>query len=163
MAILAGLFFARGKYDAIYASSPPLFVGGAGLVVSLLRRTPFFFEVRDLWPESAVKLGQLTRPRAIRWATWLEESCYHRARKIVVTAAEMVARLQERGLPAEKLVLIRNGANSDLFRPDPGRRADIRAELGYNGEFVLLYAGLHGLVYDLEGVMDVADALRDKR
>jgi len=162
MAILAGLFLARGKYDAIYASSPPLFVGGAGWVVSLLRRTPFFFEVRDLWPESAVKLGQLTRPRAIRWATWLEESCYRRARKIIVTAAEMVARLQERGLPAEKIVLIRNGANSDLFRPDPGRRADIRAELGFDGQFILLYAGLHGLVYDLEGVMDVAASLRDK-
>ena len=162
-AIVAGLFLARGKYDAIYATSPPLFVGGAGLLVSLLRRTPFFFEVRDLWPESAVKLGQLSRPQAIRWATWLEERCYARAQKIIVVVDHMLRRLTERGIAPDKLKLIRNGANTDLFRPDPDRRQEIRAELGLNGNFLVLYAGLHGLVYDLVAIMDVAAMLKDHR
>ena len=56
---LAGLTCARGPFDVIYATSPPLFVGGAALAISYLRRTPLVFEVRDLWPESAVALGEL--------------------------------------------------------------------------------------------------------
>ena len=51
----------------IYCTSPPLFVGGAALVLSYLRRTPLVFEVRDLWPESAVALGELRNPRFIGW------------------------------------------------------------------------------------------------
>jgi hypothetical protein len=48
MATLAGLFKARGRYDLLYVTSPPLFVGGAGLALSYLRRLPLVFEVRDL-------------------------------------------------------------------------------------------------------------------
>ncbi|HEC33773.1 MAG TPA: glycosyltransferase WbuB, partial [Chloroflexi bacterium] len=81
-ATLAGLVLARGRYDVVYATSPPLFVGGAALALSLLRRIPLVFEVRDLWPESAVALGELENPRFIRWATWLEECCYRRAWRI---------------------------------------------------------------------------------
>ena len=58
-ATLAGWLLARGAYEAVYATSPPLFVGGAGLALSLLRRIPLVFEVRDLWPESAVVMGEL--------------------------------------------------------------------------------------------------------
>jgi colanic acid biosynthesis glycosyl transferase WcaI len=56
MAVMAGLLLARGKYDLIYATSPPLFVGAAALILSFIRRTLLVFEVRDLWPESAIGL-----------------------------------------------------------------------------------------------------------
>jgi hypothetical protein len=71
MAGLAGVLI-RGSYDLVYATSPPLFVGAAGLVAALARRIPFVFEVRDLWPESAVALGELSNPRAIAAAEKLE-------------------------------------------------------------------------------------------
>ena len=51
-AIIAGILLARGNYDLIYASSPPLFVGSAALVLRFMKRIPMVFEVRDLWPES---------------------------------------------------------------------------------------------------------------
>jgi colanic acid biosynthesis glycosyl transferase WcaI len=159
-AVLAGLLVARGRYDLIYASSPPLFVGGAGLALSWLRRTPIIFEVRDLWPGSAVTLGELTNARVIRWATRLEETCYRRARRIVVTAQEIADHLAGRGIPQAKVALIRNGASPGLFRPDPEMRQETRAELGVEGKFLVLYAGLHGLAYDLEGVLDVARELQ---
>ena len=129
-AALAGLLLARGRYDVIYATSPPLFVGGAALALSYLRHIPLVFEVRDLWPESAVALGELTNPCFIRWATWLEERCYARARRIIVVTQGIHDRLIERGLSAEKLVLIPNGANTDLFRPRPDEGAALRRELG---------------------------------
>src|SRR5512139_1192627 len=58
--IFAGLFLARGHFDLLYATSPPLFVGASGLLISRVRRIPFVFEVRDIWPESAVALGELS-------------------------------------------------------------------------------------------------------
>ncbi len=69
-AALGGLF-ERGPFDLIYATSPPLFVGGAALAISYLRRIPLVFEVRDLWPESAVVLGEIKSQRAIALATRL--------------------------------------------------------------------------------------------
>jgi len=72
MATLVGLFLTRKKYDVIYATSPPLFVGAAALILSYLRFTPLVFEVRDLWPKSAVALGELRNPFFIRLAEKLE-------------------------------------------------------------------------------------------
>jgi colanic acid biosynthesis glycosyl transferase WcaI len=125
-AILAGLFLARKRYDVIYATSPPLFVGGAGLVLSILRRTPLVFEVRDLWPESAVVLGELQNPLAIALAERLERACYRRARQIVLTTQEMKDHLAKRGIPTEKMQVVRNGANPELFQFDPLARRQIR-------------------------------------
>src|SRR2546421_1793526 len=75
MAALAGALI-RGRYDLVYATSPPLFVAVAGAVVALVRRIPFVFEVRDLWPESAVSLGELSSKRAIAAAERLERWLY---------------------------------------------------------------------------------------
>ena len=166
MAILAGIFLARGKYHAIYCTSPPLFVGAAGLVLSWVKRTPLVFEVRDLWPESAVQLGELHNQRAIKWATRLEEACYRRASTIVAVTKGIQARLIERGIPAEKIHVIPNGANTDLYRPQPADealRAKLRGKLSLQAEhFVIIYTGLHGLAHGLETVLEAAHLLRDE-
>ena len=162
VATAAGISLARGPFDVIYATSPPLFVGGAALALQGLRRLPLVFEVRDLWPESAVTMGELRNPRFVQWATRLEESCYRRATRIVVTAREIEERLVGRGVPSAKLALIRNGANTELFQPNAETGARVRRELGLGDKFVALYAGLHGLAYDLELVVDVAHALHDQ-
>ena len=49
--IWGGLRYTKGNYDVIVVTSPPLFVGITAYVLSLLKRTPFVFEIRDLWPE----------------------------------------------------------------------------------------------------------------
>lgn len=159
-AALAGLLLARGRYDLLYATSPPLFVGGAALALSLLRRIPMVFEVRDLWPESAVALGELRSPRFIRWATWLEERCYARARRIVVVTAGIRERLAARGY-GKKLALIPNGANTDLFRPRPEAGRALRARLGLGERFIALYAGIHGVAQGLETVLQAAQLAPD--
>jgi glycosyltransferase involved in cell wall biosynthesis len=158
-AALAGLVLARGRYDVIYATSPPLFVGGAALALSYMRRIPMVFEVRDLWPESAVALGELTNPRAVALAGKLEEMCYNRARCIVVVTDGIRRRLEERGLD-QKVVVIPNGANTELFRPDPESGAALRAELGLEGKFVVIYAGIHGVAQGLETVLGAAQQLQ---
>lgn len=159
-ATLAGLFLARGHYDIIYATSPPLFVGIAGLGLRFLRRIPLVFEVRDLWPESAVVLGELTNPRAIALAERLERACYRCARQIVLTTQEMKDHLAQRGIPRQKMQIVRNGANPELFRFDPAARRRIRKELGLDDKFVVIYAGLLGLAQGLPSVLDAAKQMQ---
>ena len=155
-AALAGLLLARGRYDVLYATSPPLFVGGAALALSYLRRTPLVFEVRDLWPESAIALGELTNPLFIHLATLLEEACYRRAKRIVLTTNEMVDYLLGRGYDGVKLKVVRNGANPDLFQFNSEARQRIRKELELADCFVVVYAGLLGIAQGLGTSLEAA-------
>jgi len=160
-AFLAGIFLARGRFDLIYASSPPRFVGAAALGLSWLKRIPLVFEVRDLWPESAVALGELRSPRVISLATRLEEACYRRARLIVVVTDGILQNLVRRGIPGEKLSFIPNGANVDLFQFTSEGRQRIRRELGLEGKFIAIYAGIHGVAQGLETLLEAARLLQD--
>jgi colanic acid biosynthesis glycosyl transferase WcaI len=160
-AALAGLVLAHGHHDIIYATSPPLFVGGAALILSYLYRTPLVFEVRDLWPESAVALGELSNPRFVRWATRLEETCYHRARRIVVVTQGIRDRLTEREF-GDKVALIPNGANTDLFRHQPEATRALRQQLGLGDAFLVIYAGIHGVAQGLDTVLRAAQQLADE-
>jgi glycosyltransferase involved in cell wall biosynthesis len=161
-ATLAGLFLARGRYDLIYCSSPPLFTGAAGLALSRIRRLPFFFEVRDLWPASAIALGELTNPLWIRWAQRLEGACYRRAACIVVVTRGIQQTLIKSGLADEKLLVIPNGANLDEFQYQPAARQQLRAEFGWQDDFIVIYAGIFGLAQGLETVIQAAQLLRDR-
>jgi colanic acid biosynthesis glycosyl transferase WcaI len=160
-ATLAGLLIARGRFDLIYATSPPLFTGAAGLALSRLRRVPLIFEVRDLWPEAAVVLGELADRRAIALAEKLEMACYRGARHIVLTSQEMKHHLAERGIPDRKMTVIPNGANVDLFHYDPQGRERIRHDLGLAGRFVVIYAGLMGIAQGLPSVLEAVRLTQD--
>lgn len=153
--------FLRGRYDVIYATSPPLFVGLAALAISYLRRIPLVFEVRDIWPESAVLLGELNNRRAIALSEKLERACYARARRIVVVTEGISRRLLERGLPEHKLALIKNGANVSQFQPEAEAAARLGREMGLEGKFVLMYAGVHGLAQGMETLVQVGEMLRE--
>lgn len=162
MAILAGLFLTGKKYDVIYATSPPLFVGAAALIISLLRFTPLVFEVRDLWPESAVALGELRNPVLIRLSERLERFCCLRARCVVVVTQGIRRYLLERGMRSNSLAFIPNGARTDLFTPGPIDRG-LRRKMGISQDtFVVVYAGLHGLIHGMNIVLEAAELLLER-
>jgi colanic acid biosynthesis glycosyl transferase WcaI len=158
--IIAGIFFARNRYELLYATSPPLFTGGGALVLSFVKRIPMVFEVRDLWPESAVALGELSNPRIISWATRLEEICYRKAVLVVVVTHGIYGRLIQRSILPDKLLIIPNGANIDMFTFKSVERERIRRELKLNGKFVAIYAGIHGLAQGLETILETARLLQ---
>lgn len=147
------------KPDVVFASSTPLTIGIAGLATARLKRVPFVFEIRDLWPAVPVELGALRSTPAVRSAEWLERRLYDGAKKIVVLSEGAQQDLERRGIPAEKLSLIPNAADLDVFRPgvvDEG----FRAKHGLEGKFVALYAGAMGRANGLDQLVDAAQALR---
>ncbi|MDQ3778285.1 MAG: glycosyltransferase family 4 protein [Actinomycetota bacterium] len=144
--------------DVVFASSTPLTIGAAGLATARLKRAPFVFEIRDLWPAVPVALGALRAKPAVRGAEWLERKLYDAAARIVVLSEGAQHNLEWRGIPADKVVLIPNAADLDVFRPDVVD-AGFRARHGLDGRFVALYAGAMGRANGLDQLIDAAAAL----
>ena len=115
--ILAGLFWV-GKADIMICTSPPLSVGLTGWLLSRIKRISMIFEVRDLWPESAIDTGVLTNKWLIRISYWLERLSYKSSSWIVVlTPAFAKALIANKGVRADRISMIPNGADLDIFKP----------------------------------------------
>ncbi len=162
MAIAEGLKLKK-RWDIVYATSPPLFVGVSGYVISLLRRATFVMEVRDLWPESAVILGELSNPLLIRLSEALERFLYHRARRIVGVTKGIIQGLSERGVAEKKIRFIPNGANVELYVPGARDSSVLQEASLPPSSFAVMYTGLHGLMHGLDYVIRTARSLRDEK
>jgi glycosyltransferase involved in cell wall biosynthesis len=158
MASLVGLL-QRRRYQVVFATSPPLFVGAAGLLIAWVRRAPFVFEVRDVWPLSAVELGEIRSRTYARLAEKLELSLYRNAVAVPVVTQGIFDILRARGISAQKLVFIPNGTNTELFY-DRGPGA--RATLGLGDEFVVMYAGIFGIAQGMETLCQAARLLKGR-
>jgi glycosyltransferase involved in cell wall biosynthesis len=156
---VAGLF--SGPQDIVVASSPPLFVGLTGYLVSRLKRIPFIFEVRDLWPDFAVDAGVLKNKLLIRASFWLEKFLYKKAALInVLTPAFGRVLREEKSVPASKIVFVPNGADLELMSPAT-KNNWVRKKYGWADKFVVLYLGAHGLANHLDLVLESAGLMRD--
>ncbi len=151
-----------GKQDLLIATSPQFFVGIAGLVISRLKGVPFVFEVRDLWPESIVQLGQLKNRTIIRFLEWIEMTLYRKAAHIVGVADSTVDILTKRGVPKEKITIIKNGVDLDLFKSRDDQES-LKEKHGFKDRFIVSYIGTHGLSHALDKVLDTAQQLKDEK
>jgi glycosyltransferase involved in cell wall biosynthesis len=151
--------------DVVIATSPPLFVVIPGWIKSKLsrRRTPWVFEVRDLWPESAITTGVVSaRSPMTRFLYWLERRACSSAALVVALTPAIAEDIIRRGLaPRERVQCIPNGADLRLFGPGARDNA-FRREFGWGDRIVAMYTGAHGRANDLGQLLDAADALRDR-
>ncbi len=154
----AGLL-AAGKQDLVLATSPPLTVAIPGYIVSRMKRIPLLFEVRDLWPDFAVETDVMTNRLLIRFSYWLERTIYRKAKMINVLTPGFRQELLSEGVPDDKIVIVPNGADLDLFRPDRRENA-VRNEYGWDKSFVVLYTGAHGRANALDQILDAAELMR---
>lgn len=160
--VYAGLFKAKGKYDIIIVTSPPLFVGITAYVLSLFKRIPFIFEVRDLWPESAIDTGVLKNKYIIKFAYWFEKFIYKKAALInVLTPAFRDKLIQEKKISKEKIIFIPNAADFTLAEniQKSFNALDFKKEIGLNDKFVITYVGAHGVANHLIQIIDAAEHL----
>lgn len=162
--IICGLFYCRNKYDLVLVTSPPLFLGFTGVVLKWLKGIPLLFEVRDLWPESAVSMGIMTNKTLVNLAYWLERFTYRQAKVINVLTPAFERKIIEKGIPKEKIIQIPNACDfrmADKIDSSGFDREALRLELGWQGKFVIIYVGAHGKANHLIQVLDAAKLLED--
>ena len=156
--LVAALFESRP--DVVAATSPQLFAAVAGHAVAALKRLPFVFELGDLWPASIAAVGAIRHRLPLKAIEIVELYLYRRAVAIVALTATIKEDLVARGIPSEKVAVVRNGV--DLLRYSPRPRDETLAkEWGLRGEFVVGYVGTHGMAHALRNVLDAAELLRD--
>lgn len=162
--LYAGLFKAKGRFDVVIVTSPPLFVGISGYFISRIRRMPFVFEVRDLWPESAIDTGVLTN-RFIIWLAYRVEAFIYRTAKLVnvLTPAFYKVLRDRKHIAEQKLIQISNAADFSLSEQllHTFNRDAFRLQHDLEGRFVITYVGAHGVANHLEQLIDAGEALRD--
>lgn len=145
------------KYDLVFATTTPLTAGIPGILARWIRRKPFVFEVRDLWPELPKAMGVITNP-VILWAMGvLEWVSYRSAHRLVGLSPGIVEGIRNRGVPAERIAMIPNGCDLDIFASDgePWRPAEIA-----DTDLMAIFAGTHGMANGLDAVLDAAAELK---
>jgi len=150
--------FVRGV-DLVWGTTPPIFQAPTAWLLARLKGVPFLLEVRDLWPAFAVAVGVLTNKFLIRLSEWLERFLYRHADQVVVNSPGYLGHVEARG--AHKVTLVPNGADPDMFDPT-ATGEHFRKKFGLEENFVVLYAGAHGMSNDLDVVLDSAEFLRDE-
>lgn len=149
MAFFAGLFI---KTDLIVATSPQFFTAVAGRWLAFFRRKKWVMEVRDLWPESIIAVGAMKKGKAIQFFEWVEKRLYKNADHIVVVTDTFKKKIAARGIPSDKISVYKNGANLELFVPQP-KNETLLQKHKLKGKFVLAYIGTHGMAHGLDFIL----------
>lgn len=159
-----GLIKVKGNYDVIIVTSPPLFVGISGYLIALIKNVPFVFEVRDLWPESAIDTGVLKNKLIIKVAFAVEKFLYRKAALINVLTPAFYNTLKEhKGINEEKLIMIPNAADFSLSEEvvKSFDRDSFRKKYGLEDKFVITYVGAHGVANHLDQLLQAGKHLED--
>ena len=144
-----------------FATSTPLTVAVPAIMASRINRRPFVFEVRDLWPDVPIGLGILRNPLLIVLARGLERLAYRCAAHIIACSPGMKEGILRAGVPAEKVSVISNGCDNDLFDVPAEIGRAFRARHAYLGDRPLvIYTGAFGLVNGLDYLVRLAQRVR---
>ena len=156
---LTGTFLPRP--EVVIATSPQPLVGLTGWWISRIKRVPFVLEIRDLWPESLTASGVGSQEslliRSLRaLSNFLYRSCDH---IVVVTPAFKEELITKWSVPPEKISVVENGVETDLFTP-AGPSERYKSALGLQGKFLVSYIGTLGLAHGLSTAIQSAVQLQ---
>ncbi len=157
-AFFAGLFVR--KVDLVIGTSPQFFTALAAWALGGVKRRPYVFELRDIWPESIRAVGAMRESRVLDALERLELFLYRRSAAIVVVTNAFRANLIGRGIDGTRISVTRNGVDLSRFQPRP-RDAELAAGLGLTDKFVVGYVGTHGMAHALEIVLETAERMRE--
>ena len=151
-----GLVFSE-KYDLVFATTTPLTAGIPGIFARWLRRKPFVFEVRDLWPELPKAMGVISNPLVLGAMSFLEWASYRSAHRCIGLSPGIVEGIAARGVPRERIELIPNGCDLSIFGTDqsPWRPKGVEPD-----DFMAVFAGTHGMANGLDAVLNAAAELK---
>lgn len=148
------------RCDLVFATSTPLTAGIPGIVATWIRRKPFVFEVRDLWPELPRAMGVIRNRVVLGLMSALEWASYHSAAACIGLAPGIIDGILRRGVARDRVHMIPNGCDLDMFSPD--RDLAVRpVEIGAR-EFMAVFTGAHGIANGLDAVLNAAAVLRER-
>jgi len=154
-----GLVFSE-KYDLVFATTTPLTAGIPGIFARWLRRKPFVFEVRDLWPELPKAMGVITNPMVLGAMSLLEWVTYRSAHRCIGLSPGIVEGIAARGVAKERIELVPNGCDLTIFAAEqmPWRPEGVKPE-----DLMAVYTGTHGMANGLDAVLDAAAELKKRK
>lgn len=153
----------RPKPDIYVVVSPPLLLGAAVWLVSLINGAPFVFHVQDLQPDAAVGLGMLKEGWLTRALFALERFAYAKAKRVSGISPEILAAFRKKGVPEEKLILYPNSVDLPPVSSIPPR-GRFRAKHNFTEEeFLAIYAGNLGVKQGLDVLIEAAKELAAER
>lgn len=151
--------FSVPRHEILLVESPPLFLGISAWLISRLRGSKMVFNVSDLWPESAEKLGLVKNRFFLRCAGSLERCMYKSAWKITGQTRGIVQNISSR-FPDKKIHWLPNGVDLSLYDPLK-KTGDWRSTLGFlPDDKLFLYAGILGHAQGLEVILKAASRLK---
>ena len=153
-----GLVFSE-KYDLIFATTTPLTVGIPGIFARWLRRKPFVFEVRDLWPELPKAMGVINNPVVLGAMSLLEWASYRSAHRCIGLSPGIVEGIKVRGVAKERIELVPNGCDLTIFAAE---QTPWRPECVKPDDLMAVFTGTHGMANGLDAVLDAAAELKKR-
>lgn len=152
-AVLAAPFVR--KVDVVVGTSPQFFTACAAYATSVLKRVPWIFELRDIWPESIRAVGAMKQSPVLDVLEKVELFLYRKATAIVSVTNAFRDTLIRRGIDGRKIHVVTNGVDVSRFSPRE-KDAELVARHGLEGKFVAGYIGTHGLAHALDTILDAA-------
>ena len=147
----------REPADVIFATTTPLTAGIPGIFARWLRRKPFVFEVRDLWPELPRAMGVITNPVVLWLMSVLEWASYRSAHRLVGLSPGIVEGIATRGVDKSRIKMVPNGCDLALFA---GHVEAWRPEGVSEDQLLAIFTGTHGNANGLGAVLDAAAVLK---
>lgn len=145
------------QYDLLFATTTPLTAGIPGVFARWLRKKPFVFEVRDLWPELPKAMGVVKNPLVLFCMSMLERASYYSANRLIGLSPGIVDGIKRCGIPSERITMVSNGCDLDLFNH---QITPWRPETVKETDFLAVYAGTHGIANGLSSLLDAACELK---
>ena len=156
-ATVASLFIK--KVDVVIGTSPQFFTVCAAYVVSLLKRSPWVFELRDIWPESIKAVGSMGDGFLYQSLERLELYLYRKATRIIALTQSFKEELISRGIGSKKIDVVTNGVDLSLFKPR-NKNDGLLKKLGMENRFIAGYIGTIGMAHGLETLLESAEILQ---
>ncbi len=143
--------------DIVFATSTPLTIALPGVYAARRLKAPMVFEVRDLWPELPIAIGVLKNPILIHAAKWLERFAYQNSARVIALSAGMAEGVASIGYPIEKVSVIPNGSDIELFQVPSEKGDNFLEENPYlKGGPLVVYAGTLGVVNGVDYLVEIA-------
>jgi colanic acid biosynthesis glycosyl transferase WcaI len=160
VSIVAGMTIVP-RPDVILAPSPPLTIGVCAWILGKYHHAPFIYNVQEIYPDIAVRLGALRNKWMIRALQYFESFIYRKAKRITVIAPRMRQRILEKGVSPDKLEVIPNFVDIGDFLPLP-KDNDFSRQYEIHEKFVVIYAGNMGPAQGLESFIEAAVLLQSE-